>query len=147
MINVFSGFQNTLTDLIAEGGKSLEEISRDLGTAPNVLLRWCNRPQDVALKTLIKLSDYYKCSIEYLCGKTYVFCDYTPKLCPPFGEWLPKILKQYGLSSYRLFKDTTVKPSQYHYWRKGAEPRLFALETIAEKLNITLDCLVGRDRL
>lgn len=98
------------------------------------------------MESIIKLVDYFNCSIEYLCGNTLTVLEFEPKPCPPFGDWMQMVLKHCGKTSYQLFKETSIKSSQYYYWRKGAMPLLTSLDVIASYLDITLDYLVGRDR-
>ena len=145
-MDVLAGFTETFNDLIKENEKSVKNLSTELGTSPFVIQKWKNHSVDLKLKSIIKLADYFNCSIEFLCGKTRTYLDYTPKECPKFGDWILELLKQCNSSSYKLLKDTSIKPAQFHYWRKGIEPLLSSLEVIAEYLDITLDYLIGRDQ-
>lgn len=144
-MDVLLGFKNTFNELLTERNVSLKELSERLCTIPSVVSEWKNKLVDVKLKSLVKIADYFNCSLEYLCGKTAVYLDYEPKPCPAFGERITKVLKECKYSSYKLFKNTSIKPAQYHHWRTGTEPLLSSLEVIAEKLEITLDYLIGRD--
>lgn len=144
-MDVFVGFRNTFNYLLNDSGKSIAAIGRDLGTSPYVIMKWKKQAVDPKEKTLIKLADYFNCSIEYLCGKTNEYLDYEPRSCPAFGERIVDVLKSSGWSSYKLFKETKISPAQYHGWRTGTEPLLSSLEAIAEALDVTLDYLVGRN--
>lgn len=144
-MDVISGFKDTFNELLKESDKTIKQVSIELNTSPFVVLKWKHKLTDVKLKSLIKLADYFDCSVEFLCGKTKRQKDFEPRRCPPFGERMVKVLKEKGCSTYRLFKDTAIKPAQYHHWRKGTEPLLSSLETVAEYLGVTLDYLIGRD--
>ncbi len=144
-MNILLGFRNTFNELLKDSEKSITELSKELNTSPYVISRWKNRNVDIKMRSLIRLSDYFNCSLEYLCGKTSTYLDYNPKTCPKFSKQVVKVLKDCKSSSYSLFKDTKIKPAQYHNWKKGTEPLLTSLETIAEYLDITLDYLVGRE--
>ena len=145
-MDVLNGFRNTFNELLKDSEKSINELSEDLNTSPYVILKWKNRTVDLKMRSLIKIADYFDCSLEYLCGKTQVFLDYEPKACPLFCDRIVTVLSECHVSSYSLFKNTKVRPAQYHHWRTGTEPLLSSLETIAEHLEITLDYLLGRDR-
>lgn len=145
-MDVIVGFRNTFNYLLSDSGKSMATIGRESGISPYVIMKWKKQSVDPKAKTLIKLADYFNCSIEYLCGKTNDYLDYKPQSCPAFGERLVEVLKASGWSSYKLFKQTKISPAQYHRWRKGMEPLLSSLEAIAEALDVTLDYLVGRNR-
>ncbi len=144
-IGIVTKFTNSLNDLVSERGYDIKGFAQDLGVSKYLVYKW-REGKDVKLKTLIKLADFFDCSIEYLCGKTDVCLDYTPnKEILPFGVRIKQVLAECHVSAYRLLENTTIKRSQYQHWKDGIEPRLSSLETIAEYLSITIDYLVGRD--
>ncbi len=146
MDRVLIQFRRTLNELIDEKGLTTKELSHELQISYFVLLKWKNHYRNPRLGSLLKLADYFNCSIEFLCGKTTEFLNYVPnRICPKFGDRIDSILKQCNNTAYQLFKNTSIKNSQYHYWKKGSEPVLTSLEAIAEYLGITIDYLVGRD--
>ncbi len=139
-------FTNSLNDIIVERGYNTTSLSQAMGVDKILVHKWRRNGKDVKLKTLIKLADFFDCSIEYLCGKTDVCLDYTPnREILPFGVRIKQVLAECHVSAYSLLENTTIKRSQYQHWKDGIEPRLSSLETIAEYLSITIDYLVGRD--
>lgn len=146
MDNVLTQFRRVLNELIEEKGLSLKELSQELNISYFVLLKWKNHCRNLKLDSLLKLADYFNCSIEFLCGKTNTFLNYIPnRCCPKFGERIDHILKKCNKTTYQLFKNTSIKNSQYYYWKHGAEPLLTSLEAIAQYLGVTIDYLVGRE--
>lgn len=145
-MDILSGFKNTFNELLRERNVSEREFAKQLNTLPSVVSEWKNKSIDIKLKSLIKIADFFECSLEFLCGRSAICVDYSSKPCPPFGERLAEVLKEVGCSSYKLLKNTAISPAQYHYWRKGTEPRLTSLGVIADYLEISLDYLVGRER-
>lgn len=144
---VFEGFKDTFNELYAECEMTLKEFSEKFDLSEYVVLRWKNSAGDKKLKSLIKTADFFNCSVEYLCGKTNTRLDYVPKECPEISEWLPQVMKKNGVTSYKLFRDTEIRPAHYYYWLKGyAAPMLGSLEIMAQYLDVTLDHLIGRDR-
>lgn len=142
--DVVNAFKTTLKELMSDNGYNAPSFGRDIGVNMFVVRKWLNEVKDVKLKSLIKIAEFFDCSLEYLCGKSDVLLTYKPQPLPPFCERIKTVLHNCGKSSYRLLKDTRIAPSQYHCWLHGTIPMLTTLETISDYLNITLDYLVGR---
>lgn len=144
-MDVKKGLRERLNELIEYSGKTEKELSKALGTSCGVISKWRRGDIDPKLRSVIKLADFFECSLEYMCGKTEYDTYYERKDVERFGERLPKVLKACNKTAYRLIKDTRITSAQYAHWRKGIEPLLSSAEEIAEYLGITLDYLVGRD--
>ena len=145
-MDILLGFKNTFNELLCEKDISAKEAGRLLNTLPSVVSKWKNKAEDLKLKSVIKIADFFDCSLEFLCGHTAEQLNYTPQLCPPFGERIVTVLHECNCSSYKLFKSKIVSPAQYQHWRTGTEPLLSSVAKIANYLNVTIDYLVGRDR-
>lgn len=141
---VVEGFKTTLNELLSDNGFNATSLGRAMGVNVFVVHKWLKQVKDVKLKSLIKIADYFGCSLEYLCGKSDVLLSYEPQPLPPFGEWIKIVLHSCGKTSYRLLTDTHISPSQYNGWLHGAIPMLTTLEVISEYLNVSLDYVVGR---
>lgn len=145
MDSIIESFKQSLNDILSVRDMSSVRFGEAIGIDPSVVRRWRNNGIDVRLKTLIKIADYFKCSIEYLCGKTQEYSEFTPNVeYPKFGERLLFVMEQSGVKPFQLFNDTKIIPSKYYYWLSGGEPSLSGLEELAEYLNVTIDYLVGR---
>lgn len=143
--NVVKGFKTSLSEMMADNGLSPTALGRAMGVNMFVVRKWLYEVKDVKLKSLVKIADFFGCSLEYLCGKTDVFSTAeVARPLPPFGERIKVVLRECGKTSYKLLKDTPVAASQYNGWLHGTEPMLTTLELLAEYLNVTLDYLVGR---
>ncbi|MCM1368218.1 MAG: helix-turn-helix transcriptional regulator [Roseburia sp.] len=148
MDDIIEKFRVSLNKILAIREIDTVSFGKALGVDPSVVRRWRNKGIDVRLKTLIKLADHFQCSIEYLCGKSSDIDDFEPKSSyPHFGERLLMVMNEHKVKPFRLFRDTAVIPSKYYYWISGGEPSLTSLEIIAEYLNVTLDYLVGRQKI
>ena len=144
-MEILLGFKDTFNDLLIDKELTVKEFSKQLCTLPSVVSEWKNNPVNHKMKTVLKVADYFKCSLEFLCGKTTIYLDYQPQSCPVFKDRIVQVLKECKCSTYALYKYTDIKPSQYHRWRKGAEPWLSSLGILSDYLGVTLDYLIGRD--
>ena len=63
-----NSFANKLSELIAESGKTQNEICKDLDIYKQKLSRWKTGTTEPTLDDLIMLSNYFDVSVDYLIG-------------------------------------------------------------------------------
>ena len=147
MYNIIESFRQSLNDMLSVREMDSAQFGIELGIDASVVRRWRNNAIDVRLKTLIRFADFFKCSIEYLCGKTHEYNIIEKQATyQNFGERLQVVMKESGVKPFQLFRNTKIIPSKYYYWISGGEPSLTSLEMLAEYLNVTLDYLIGRQK-
>ena len=146
MGNIIISFKNSLSEIMVEHDINIVQLGKEINADPSTLHRWFDSVRDVKLKTLIKLANYFECSLEYLCGKTHEYIKCEPRPFCKFGIRIKEIIAEYKLVPYNFFTQIGVTPSRYYYWLSGGEPMLTSLEAMAQYLDITLDKLVGRDK-
>jgi len=145
-MDILSNFSERLIELMEEHDLNPESLGKVMKVDPTTIRYWKKPEKNIYISNLIKVADYFKCSLDFLCKRSETYLDYTPKKCPTFMKWLPTIIKENGKTTYRVFKDTRIKSSYFALWRKGSEPLLSSLGELADYLDCTLDRLVGRDR-
>lgn len=137
-------FAKRLKELMKENDLNAEKLGKASGIASQQIRRYCTGYKDIYFSTLLKLAEFFKCSLDYLCGRSNDYTDYVSCVCPPFMEWLPVVLKESGKTTYQIFTKTRIKSSYFADWRKGTEPLLSSLSVLADFLDCSLDRLVGR---
>jgi len=65
-----SNFVETLQDLMLVKNVTPANIHKDTKISLNVIYGWFRKVNIPKLNSLIVLSDYFECSIDYLCGRT-----------------------------------------------------------------------------
>ena len=98
------------------------------------------------LSQFIAIADFFNCSLDFLAGRSETVIDFIPKKCPPFYEHFRNILKEKGISRYKIHTDTKIKSSHFVDWKNGTEPQIHSLIELADYLDISLDYLLGRDK-
>lgn len=62
-------------------------------------------------------------------------------------ELFEKLLKQYGVTAYRVGKETGIPASTFSDWKKGkSKPKQEKLQKIADYFGVTLDYLTTGER-
>ena len=92
-MDILLGFKDTFNDLLIDKELTVKEFSKQLCTLPSVVSEWKNNPVNHKMKTVLKVADYFKCSLEFLCGKTTIYLDYQPQSCPVFKDRIVQVLK------------------------------------------------------
>ena len=59
-----------IRNLREDADKTQQEIAEYLGTSQTMYARYERGANDMPIRHLIKLSDYYQVSLDYLCGRT-----------------------------------------------------------------------------
>lgn len=144
-MDILANFSERLIDLMKENGLNAETLGKSMNIDPTVIRRWKRPEKDIFISSLVKIADYFECSLDYLCKRSDQYLNYTPKKCPPLMEWLPIVIKECGKNTYRIFEDTRIKSAHFALWRKGTEPLLSSLAILADYLDCSLDRLVGRE--
>lgn len=62
-------FSNKLKELRAEQNLSYKALSLKVGISTAQLCRWENGESDITSDNLIKLAEYFNCTIDYLVGR------------------------------------------------------------------------------
>ena len=101
-MDVLKGFSERLSELMQENGLNAESLGKAINIAPPVIRRWCLPYKDAYYKNVVRVADYFNCSLDFLCGRSDVVLDFAPKKCPPFMEWLPTVIKERGKSTYKI---------------------------------------------
>lgn len=141
-----SSFRERLSELMFYSNDiKSESLGNKLGLSGATIRRWLSGNQQIRLSNLIILADYFKCSLEFIAGRTDNKLDFTLKPCPPFYESFRNVLKQNKITRYRFIKETRFKDQYFSKWKKGADPQLETLTELADYFNCTLDYLVGRE--
>jgi len=137
-------FIEVLKDLMIEAETDTQKLANHIGVDVSTINGWKRGSiTDIHLSRLIMLCDYFKCSLDYLIGRTD--CHRTPSklVVRNFGESVRAIMKSKGITTYRIRKETKFGGNHFHDWDNGADPKLETLLDLANYFNCSLDELVG----
>ena len=100
-----------------------------------------------SLINLDKLARYFKCSMEYLFGRTEDFGENKYEEMKSFDKQLKKIMKDKGITQYKMIKkDNICTSNHFNKWlKKKSIPTPETIIKLADYFNVTVDYLLGRE--
>ena len=102
-MSVLSDFAERLNGLMEQKNIKSTQLGKELGVSGSVVRYWQRAEKQVSLPNLLKLADYFGCTMDYLAGqsdnKEMTFVPQTP---PPFSQALRRALVSIGATIYKL---------------------------------------------
>ena len=137
-------FKDRLLEL--SNGTKISKIVADLNLSSGIFYQWKNGVQNPSLDYLIKLANYFECSLDYLLGRTEDNSKYKAIQSKSFYEQFEKIIEEKGITKYQLVKQKIIsKGNQYDWEHDKSKPSMDNLIKLADYLNVSVDHLVGRE--
>ena len=121
-------------------------LAKDLGVSDSTVSRWKSGSKYMRLSQIVKIANYFNCSLDFLVGRSDNVLDFQPQDCPPFYPYLRELLKKKNISRNQINKETRIKSSHFVDWKNGSDPHILSLIELANYLDVTLDILVGREK-
>lgn len=141
-------FADCLKYLMENNELTVPKLAKNMNfKTQGTIYSWLNTNRVPKLDNAIKIADYFKCSLDFLFGRTRFdenkkFCT-----CPPFDVQLKKVLKENGVSQNKLIRDLELSGGYVYAWFKlKRQPTMDILIRIADYLGVSLDYLVGREK-
>ena len=136
-----------------ESGKSelsLENLSRAAGVSVFTLfhLKGQSNPKLPSTKVLLKLADYFKCSLSFMLGQEECNSLPSPKTeLPAFSDRLRELIEAKELKFFLMKKSGLKKdfPSMYNWLSGKYIPNVYNLVRLAKLLDCSVDYLLGRE--
>lgn len=134
-------FINAIRDIMLEQGKAISDLFKDGVVSENTFYKYSSR--NPSLKTLIKIANYLKVSIDYIYENTDEnnFKHYAESQSG-FYENLMKLINNAKLSGRQFTKDLHYSKDNILRWKKGTEPNIETLLEIAKYFGCNVDDLL-----
>ncbi len=140
-------FAERLSELMFEAGLNGHTLHKKLDCGYNTIYRYLQGTHEPTVEMLVTLADFFVCSTDFLLGLENENYSRDFEKCPPFDTRFSELLTQCGISQYRLEKLTGISHSTMVYWKNGTKrPTVDSVIRIAEKLNVTVDFVLGRSK-
>lgn len=145
-MNILDAFVENLNELMFDKQMSINTLCQELNLDISQYYRYMRKESKPYLTTVIKIADYFCCSIDYLLGLAPYLSDDKLNYTPPFNVAFTQILNEYGVSRYQLNKHTKIANSALDNWYKGNQmPSLKSVRRLAKYFNCTIDKLLCRE--
>lgn len=145
-MDILSIFSENIFELLNEKNLSVTEFAQSVDIAYSEIYRYLRKEYIPKLSNMIKIADCYGCSLDYLIGLIPFPENAKFKQTPPFSVRFKKILKEKGVTRYRLSKETGILINRIDGWYNGEfTPSLDNALKLAKYFNCTLDYLLGRE--
>ena len=136
-----------LKDFCLDKNISIKQLAKEIKVQDSLLYKYINDSAIPTLRNIIKLANYFDCSIDYLLGLS----DYPNKEkinkefgCFDFYSRYKKLLSVNNLTHYALCKELDLSMASLTSWKNGTIPYLDTLIKIANYFGVSVDYLVGR---
>ncbi len=135
-----------LNELMEDSKINPEQLSNKLKLSGNAIVYdWLNEKYLPNYENIIKLADYFCCSIDYLLGLTENNSEVKFKQTPPFDLQLKKVMALKKTTQYKMIKDEVVHKSYFNKcFTIKHQPKIDTLIKLSNYFKISIDELVGR---
>ena len=146
-MNTLAKFSDNLNELILLNGLNEQSLAENSGVPIACISSYVRGLQAPYIDTLIKLSDYFKCSIDFLLGRTDKALEKAYKNKVPFAQRFKELLKLNDCLSYNnTFGEMEISKSSFYEWKRGDSlPTLENLVRLADFFDCSVDFLLGRE--
>ncbi len=146
MINL-SKFAENLSDLIFDKGITQKQLAESTGLDAASICKYLEANRMPTVDAIIKLADYFNCSVDFLLGVNEEKSNSKFLPCPPFSERLEYFLSVYGHSGHKLCKEAGLPDSRFYHWKNGTHaPSLESVEKLAIFFKCPIDFVLGREK-
>ena len=143
-MDVLARFSERLKELMADNGLNTLSLEKATGCTNSNISKWLHRKKAPTLNSLIILSDFFECSLDYLTGRSDDMSRGTITTVSTFKDRLTALIQSSGKTVFRISKEIPIPNSQLYKFLKGQTPTLLTLYRIAEYFDCSIDYLAGR---
>lgn len=145
-MDILSNFSESLSAFISDYHFTPESFSKAIGIDCSVIYKYQRKVILPTLPNLIKIADYFQCSVDFLLGLSPVNPNTKYKSAPPFNICFQKILEEHKLNRYRFLKQIHFAKQSVDDWYNGKRfPTVENAIKIAKHFDCSLDYLLCRE--
>lgn len=143
---ILSKLSEALNELIFDNGLTAKSLAEALSTEPSTITRYLRGERIPSVESLVAIADYFKCSTDFLLGRTEENKEQTFKTCLPFNEQIEFLKDYFKCSSYKIYHGTGISKSRYYDWKNGKRaPTVDNIVRLAELFDCRTDFILGRE--
>lgn len=142
-------FAETLSELCVENNLNPKQLAKKVKISASTLYNYINGFSMPTLKNLVKLANFFGCTINFLVGLDDVPTKYKFKQTYDKTLFFPRykqLLEENGTNHNAIKDKIGVSMSNLTKWKNGTIPYLPALIEIAKYFDVSVDFLIGREQ-
>lgn len=144
-MDILENFVDALTDIMQMKNISVKQLIEESGVPKSNIFAYIGKYYLPTTPNVIKLADYFNCSIDYLAGlidkPAYVK---GMKQESTFNK-ITEISKKYYKTNKEFLNDLNISKSAYYKWKnKNVLPSFETLVNLAIKFDVSIDYLLCR---
>lgn len=138
-------FGESLNEILTDRNIKVKDFAKSVNISLATVYSWLSNSTEPALSSVIAIADYFKCSVEFLIGRSEDDKVIECKSYPPLTKRIKEIMKETGISSYKLRKISKYDGAYFYNWEHGSEPLLSTLVELSNIFDCSIDYLIGRE--
>ena len=111
----------------------------------SIIYTWKREESYPSTENLIKLSELYNCSLDFLLSRTDDYGKRATKQVAKFYNRVEELIRSKNVKKYELEKDKICSSNNLFKWKHGATPTIQTLIKLADYFNVTVEYLLGRE--
>ena len=135
----------SLKELIQENNLSADALSKRLGVSGSIVARWIRENKPIKLFNLLKLAEYFDCSVDFICGRTSDRGKFIPAQMT-FHDKVLSLLESSEKAKDKIFTEIGLNRHVIYDWLKGSVPLSSNLIALADYFGCTIDFLLGFEK-
>ena len=145
-MNMLDCFVENLKDLMLDNQMTNKNFYEKLNIGSSEFYRFLRKENLPTFSTIIKIADYFSCSIDYLLGLAPHLIDDKLNYTPPFDIAFKQMLSERNTTRYQINKHIKISESRLDDWYKGVHsPNLDNVMRLAKYFDCTIDKLLARE--
>ena len=144
-MSISQSFQKRFNSIIEDSDYTRNELAKLIPLSQSTLSNALTYGIIPSTKTLVKISDFFNISINFLLGKTDVE-DFDKSSSPTsFQSRFESLCSEKEVTHYKVANDCLFDKSNISRWiTKGFLPELEILELLCDYFNVSIDYILGR---
>ncbi len=144
-MSISLSFQKRFNSILEDSDYTRNELAKLIPLSQSTLSNALTYGIIPSTKTLVKISDFFDISINFLLGKTDVE-DFDKSSSPAnFQSRFESLCSEKEVTHYKVASDCLFDKSNISRWiSKGFLPELEILELLCDYFNVSIDYILGR---
>lgn len=142
---ILSNFSESLGELLILHDLTEKSLSEKTGIPVACISLYLRRMQVPYIKALVKLADFFHCSVDYLIGLSDDDTEVMPSELPPFAAQLEKLMADCQMPPTKIYACKEISKSSFYEWKRGKSlPTLESLVALAQIFHCSVDDVLVR---